>query len=306
MKPSVTPLRYPGGKTWLLGYVRKFIEFHKLESLTVIEPYAGSASISIGLLNNNIVDRAYLCEKDPLIVAFWNAILKHNDELVESLRLLEVSLDTWHSFKKYLSREAAEKFNIQDLALAFLFYNRANFSGIINAGPLGGKKQISQYKIDCRFNKERLVKKIKKLGEFTDRIQVVLGDGVQFMKSTLSSSDIDNLFFYVDPPYYNAGKVLYRHYFTEKDHTDLSDFLKSLDSPWLLSYDDSEIIKSLYRANTTSPVYTDYQSGHFKKGVKELLISNRLIPPFSPEVSYDKQASKNKLSVIDKLECNII
>jgi DNA adenine methylase len=76
MKPTPTPLRYPGGKAWLRNYVESFIHFNKLEVDTLIEPYAGSAAISIGLLQGGIVKQAYLSETDPLIVAFWKAALE--------------------------------------------------------------------------------------------------------------------------------------------------------------------------------------------------------------------------------------
>ena len=56
MNPLVTPLRYPGGKASLVDYVEKFIESNKISVDTLIEPYAGSAAVSIGLLNKNIIN----------------------------------------------------------------------------------------------------------------------------------------------------------------------------------------------------------------------------------------------------------
>ena len=283
MKPSVTPLRYPGGKTWLSSYVKKFLEFHKMTRATVVEPFAGSASISINLLKTNLAEEAYICEKDPLIAAFWNAVFSFNDELVGMIQSIEVSMETWHSFRKYLSDDAANKYSILDMALAFIFYNRTNYSGIIKAGPLGGKQQKSGYKIDCRFNKERIIRKIAELSKFSYRMHVILGDGTQIMKEIADSQKSDRLFFYVDPPYYNSGKILYRNYFGEREHVQLAESLKSLESPWLLSYDDSDFIRGLYEKSEGQPVFTDYQAGYLKRGVKELLFSNKIIPPMTPK-----------------------
>jgi hypothetical protein len=46
----------------------------------------------------------------------------------------------------------------RDIAVKCLFLNRTTFSGILHgrAGPMGGRKQQSDYKIDCRFNKDGL------------------------------------------------------------------------------------------------------------------------------------------------------
>lgn len=288
MKPSVTPLRYPGGKTWLLGYVKEFLEFHKLEPRVVVEPYAGSASISVGLLRVGLVHEAYISEKDPLIVAFWNAVLENNDELVEYVSTLEISMDMWFSSRKYLSYDSAEKYGTIELAGAFLFFNRTNYSGIIKGGPLGGKKQESPYKLDCRFNRKRIIERIRNLQSLEGRLHVSERDGIDFMKKmTLTGSE--EMIFYIDPPYYEAGRNLYRYYFTDKEHEELSAFLTTLELPWLLSYDDAEFIRALYKKKTKIPVYTDYQSGYLKKDVRELLISNYIIPPIAPKTSIKSQ-----------------
>ena len=297
MKPTVTPLRYPGGKTWLFEYVKEFLHFHELESKIVVEPYAGSASISVGLLRGNLMKEAYIGEKDPIIVSFWNAVLTRNDELVEYISTLEVTMETWFALKKYLSPTSTTNYDIVEVAGAFLFYNRTNYSGIIKGGPLGGKKQLSPYKLDCRFNKERIIERIRGLKGLYGRLHIVESDGLVFMQE-MSSKFPEDSFFYVDPPYYGAGKDLYRFYFTDMEHESLSDFLTNLDPPWLLSYDNAEFIRNLYQMRTKFPVYTDYQSGHLKREVKELLISNRIIPPIAPKISHDTQACSAKKETI--------
>ncbi len=288
MKPSVTPLRYPGGKTWLLDYVKEFLKFHRLEPIALVEPYAGSASISIGLLRVGLVQEAFISEKDPLIVAFWNAVLENNDELIEYVSTLEISMDTWFSSKKYLSYDSAEKYSTIELAGAFLFFNRTNYSGIIKGGPLGGKRQESSYKLDCRFNRKRIMEKIRNLQGLEGRLHVSESDGIDFMEK-MAMNGPEEMIFYIDPPYYGAGKNLYRYYFTDKEHEELSAFLTTLELPWLLSYDDAEFIKALYKKKTKFPVYTDYQSGYLKKDVKELLISNYIIPPIAPKTLIESQ-----------------
>lgn len=286
MKPSVTPLRYPGGKSRLLGYVEKFLKSNGISPDCVCEPYAGAASISVGLLQRGTVGSAHICEKDPLIFAYWSAIKYHFDDFVESINAVEISMETWFTFKKYLSDDADKKFNVTELALAFLFYNRTNYSGIIKGGPLGGKSQKSPYKLGCRFNKSAIIEKLVSLNRIAENIQVIRGDGLEFMKEESANSSCKEIFFYVDPPFYKAGKDLYREFFKDEDHIKLANFLADLESPWLLSYDDSEFIRNLYKEKRNAKIYTDYQANFLKKSESELLFSNRVIPPGSTVVNF--------------------
>ncbi len=292
MKPSVTPLRYPGGKAWLIPYVKRFIEYHKIPAGIVVEPFAGSASITVGLLRSNLMRTGIICEKDPLIVAFWESVLKHNEELCQSVSNLNVNMETWWNFKKYLDPSSTHKFSSVDLATAFIFYNRTNYSGIIKAGPIGGKSQLSKYNISCRFNKSRVIQRIRQIGLLRDRLIVVPGDGIKLIKKYSDIEGSEDLFFYIDPPYYRAGKVLYRDYFSNSDHNELANAVRSLKSPWLISYDESDFIRGLYLGAQSDLVYTDYQAGHLRRGVREMLFSNRKIPP--PEETAEKNKSESK------------
>lgn len=287
MKPTVTPLRYPGGKTWLLPYINDFLKFHKIQLGTIVEPFAGSASVSIGLLRSGMADKAVFCEKDPLVVSFWRSVLYHSENFVDAIKNLNISMDTWYDFKKYLTKDGPTKYNDLELGLAFLFYNRTNYSGIINAGPIGGKRQLSKYSIKCRFNPDRIIKKVNQLSFLRDRIEIIHGDGREYLRKFIKIQD-DNIFFYVDPPYYDAGKVLYRNFFNAEDHVQLEEILTNIESPWLASYDDADFIRELYKSSRSKYVYTDYQAGNLKRGMRELLFSNRKIPPIATEVKIDK------------------
>ncbi|PYB67477.1 DNA methyltransferase [Thermoplasma sp. Kam2015] len=279
MKPTVTPLRYPGGKTWILPYVERFLTFHNIKLGTIFEPFGGSASVSIGILKDGFADHAVICEKDPVIVAFWKSILFHNQEFIDAVRSLDISMETWYNFKKYLEEDAYTKYDTIEIGLAFLFYNRVNYSGIIKAGPIGGKRQISKYSLNCRFNVDRIIKKINDIGKFSDRITIREDDGIELIRKFNIEEYRDRSFFYIDPPYYNAGKVLYRNYFTDKEHKDLADAVVKLKVPWLVSYDDSNFIYNLYKNEMHDYIFTDYQAGNLKRGIRELLISNLKIPP---------------------------
>ena len=60
------PLRYPGAKSKLFTYVKKLLEVEGLRGCTFYEPFAGSATLSLQLLEDGIIDNAIINEKDPL------------------------------------------------------------------------------------------------------------------------------------------------------------------------------------------------------------------------------------------------
>ena len=279
MRSSLIPLRYPGGKASLLNYIEKFITSNKISVQAILEPYAGSAAISIGLLSKGTISKAYINDSDQMIFAFWKTVMNNNKELIEMIDSLEVNLDAWFCYRKYLVDKPLTKFNEKDVAMAFLFLNRTSYSGIVKAGPLGGKRQQSRYKIDCRFNKENLKKKIKSIEALSPKVKVFNMDGIQFMKEIIRENE--DVFIYADPPYYNVGKLLYNQYFDDSKHNQLADYLKQVEEqPWLLSYNANKFIMNLYSDQKMVPIYLDYHTGPYRRNIMEYLFSNRVIPPF--------------------------
>ncbi|WP_243122397.1 hypothetical protein [Clostridium septicum] len=61
--------------------------------------------------------------------------------------------------KAKVIQENKENESLLSLGFSTLFLNRTNRSGIIKAGVIGGKEQNGNYKLDCRFNKEEIIKK---------------------------------------------------------------------------------------------------------------------------------------------------
>jgi len=107
----------------------------------------------------------------------------------------------------------------------------------------------------------------------------------------LLSSPGDDVFIYLDPPYFvnsgfDDGSSLYRHNFTIKDHKKLAEKVLACKHKILLSYDDDEdgYIRSLY----SDPIFNIYkeewtycgtssaksQKNNKKKIGKELIITN--------------------------------
>lgn len=276
----LSPLRYPGGKALLAAYISGVIEENYLSGCTFYEPYAGGASVSLELLRLGFIADAVLVERDPLVFAFWWSVLHETDALCAAIEACPVTLDTWQGLQP--TRAVMDPYNcdfsLLQLGVAGLFFNRTNFSGIIGAGPIGGESQKSAYKIDCRFNKEKLVRQIKAVARFADRISIHFDDAIRFLQRHAEQLSTGFSFTYIDPPYYLQGKKLYRHSYIDDDHVALAQFIRMQAYPWVLSYDDHPRIRELYADNQMQPIYLDYKVKS-NRTVQELVISNLVIPP---------------------------
>lgn len=275
----MSPLRYPGGKARLAAYISGVIEENYLNGCTFYEPFAGGASVSLELLRLGFISNAVLVEKDPLVYAFWSCVFNQTDALCAAVDACPVSMETWIQLQptREITDPADRRYTLLQLGMAGLFFNRTNFSGIIGAGPIGGENQTSEYKIDCRFNKEKITRQIRAAADFAERVSIHWGDAISFMQRTAESLATGFSFVYVDPPYYHQGPKLYRHHYEDADHAELAAFLQQQGYPWLLSYDDHPRIRELYANNTVQPIYLDYNVKS-SRTAQELAISNLVIP----------------------------
>lgn len=268
-----SPLRYPGSKSRLVDYFSAVVKNNLLLGSCFYEVYAGGGSISLGLLEKELVSHATLVELDPLVYAFWRSVKDNPEGLCKKLQAVEVSLKTWKNYQKYLAPDALDRFDTLDLGLAGLFFNRTNFSGIIGAGPIGGMNQNSDYKLDCRFNKERLAGQILSVAALKNRFSVVNADAISFLTRREQSLNGEHCLVYLDPPYYKQGRKLYRYNYAHEQHKRLADFITQKTYPWIVSYDPHPKIKEFFAGQKIKTVSLDYAVKQSRKA-KELLISN--------------------------------
>lgn len=152
------------------------------------------------------------------------------------------------------------------------FLNRTNVSGIINGGPIGGKKQLGKYKIDCRFNKVALIEKIRKISSYKDRIILNNLDANDFIKQELPKYNSKSTFIFFDPPYYAQGKNLYLSFVYKNSHKELANNILSLsDYKWITTYDIEDKILELYKDKSKAYTYSLLYSVRNKRRAKEYL-----------------------------------
>lgn len=262
-----SPLRYPGGKATLAGFFETTINALGLDKPTYIEPYAGGAGAGLELLLKGVVGTVVINDLDPAIHACWKAMVKDSDAFLKLLERTPLTVDEWKKQREVYRRR--HEWEVDPLALGFatFYLNRTSRSGVLGAGVIGGFGQAGAYKIDARYNKDVLRARIERLAELSGKIRVTMQDGAARLREYLPK---ENVFAYVDPPYVEKGSSLYMSAFQENDHVTLATVLNGhANTNWVLTYDVSELIQSLYKTRNVSEFRLLY-SAHLR-GAKDKL-----------------------------------
>lgn len=275
MNKFVSPLRYPGGKLKVVDYVKRLYEDNDLMDGTYIEPYAGGASVALTLLFCEYARRIRINDIDRSIYAFWYSVLNETEKLCRLVSDTPVNMDMWHALRKVqLHKQDAD---LLELGFSTFFLNRTNRSGILSGGVIGGKEQTGNFKIDARFNKEDLIRRIESIAEYADRIELTSMDAVELIKSIKMPSE--KTFCYLDPPYYVKGRDLYLNYYNDDDHKTIAQAIKKYKGQWIVSYDAVDFIRELYKGYRQKEYYLSYSAGNPAKGKEIVVYSDGLVIP---------------------------
>jgi len=270
MPTTYTPLRYPGGKTKLYHEIKPFL--HSVGSNPIyVEPFAGGAGLALKVLFCGDAQSIILNDIDENIYLFWQVCIHQTDALCRLIEDAELSISEWDKQRNIMKCQTS--YSDIERAFAFFYMNRCNRSGIIKGGPIGGRNQEGKYKIDARFNKQGLIKKVKNIGSKRDNISVYCMDGKHFLEEICTNLP-RNILINIDPPYVNKGPELYQNSFSRKDHIDLCDTIKGLDHNWIVTYDADNLIKTLYDGYSVKDIMLGYSAGSERKNGHEYLITN--------------------------------
>lgn len=266
-----SPLRYPGGKSCLKPLISRLIKDNRLERCHYVEPYAGGCGLALALLFEGFVSDIHINDIDPSVWCFWHSVLEHNAELIEKIRTTEVNVSEWRRQREI--QLAEDRSNPVTLGFAAFFLNRTNRSGIVKgAGVIGGLEQKGNYKIDCRFNKDELIRRIKRINKYRSRIHLTNQDAIDFMSESESLPAKSLLC--IDPPYFNKGSSLYTSFYNPEDHAKVADAVLGLKHPWVVTYDDADQIRGLYKGRRQFIFDINY-SLQTKRVGTELLIASK-------------------------------
>jgi len=287
MARATSPLRYPGGKTSMLDLTAEILRLNGLEQGHYVEPYAGGCGLALALLYGGHVSDIHINDVDPSIWAFWHCVLEETEALLSLVERTPVTIDEW--LKQRDIHRAQDQSDTLALGFSAFFLNRTNRSGIIkHAGVIGGLSQTGNYKLDCRFNREDLIRRISRVNKYKDRIHLTNMDALEFL-SDCDLSLPENSVLFIDPPYYNKGADLYTSFYNPSDHAELAAAVLKLRWPWVVTYDDTSAIRELYKTRRQFSFDINYSIQNKRVGT-ELLVASKALR--LPDVTRERQVNR--------------
>lgn len=276
-----SPLRYPGAKWRLEPFFYELLRRNKLFDANYVEPYAGGGSLAIALLLRGAISEIHLNDLDRGVYGFWHSIVHHSLEFKHRVRRTPLSIPQWLKQREtYRARNSADLF---DVGFAAFYMNRTNRSGILDGGVIGGLNQRGSYKMDCRFNRTELARRIDQISRFRSQIHVSRHDAGKWLTrlgTTLSARSL----VYLDPPYFHKARDLYMNWYQPDDHATVAKTVTTaLSTPWVVSYDDVPEVRRLYRASRRRGYLQRYSVATPRRGQEIFFFSPALaIPKMEP------------------------
>jgi DNA adenine methylase len=224
--PLRPPLKWAGGKRWLVPHVRRLWDGH--ERRRFVEPFCGGLAVVLGLQPK----RALLNDVNPHLVEFY----RHLGRGFTISLPMENAAETYYTYRKrFNALLAAGHTRTAEAASLFYYLNRTGFNGL------------------CRFNSR---------GEFNvpfgsyARIAYVRDFSPYrsvFSRWAFSSLDFETLrlkpgdFVYADPPYDVPFTQYARKQFSWDDQVRAAEWLAGHKGPVVLSNQATTRVVALYR-----------------------------------------------------------
>lgn len=238
----LSPFRYPGGKTWLIPEVRKWLIAAKHTPSVLVEPFCGGAIAGLTVAAESLASKVALCELDEDVAAVWSTIFDGSDQDVRWLREritnFEVNLNN--------VREIIDSKPTTDRTRAFrtIVKNRMQRGGIMSEGAGLVKTGENGKGLLSRWYPETLAERLDAIRTLRKKITFSCEDAFAVIERYASDKDA---FFFIDPPYTaggkNAGTRLYTH--SEVDHEWLFATMSAVDGAVMMTYDDSPEVRDM-------------------------------------------------------------
>jgi DNA adenine methylase len=228
MADLTPPLKWAGGKRWLVPHLRSYWQPHS--KMRLVEPFCGGLAISLGLLPK----QALLNDANVHLINFYKW-------LQQGLSLTFTSnlnnSDTFYNFRDRFNEFVdANNYNTEESAQIFYYLNRTCFNGLCRFNKRGkfnvpfGKYANIEY---MDTHKAHKYKSLLANWTFTS------GD---FSKIKLTEND----FVYADPPYDVQFTQYSQDGFDWDDQVRLVQWLSKHDGPVMISNQATDRIMTLY------------------------------------------------------------
>ena len=235
--PQRSLFRYPGGKTWLIPQVRKWLNICGGNNIHLIEPFAGSGIVTLTAVMEGLVGRATMIEIDPDVAAVWRAVLGRS-----GATLARQIQDFDFNAISAMAIINGQPTNIRERAFQTIVKNRvrrngilADGAGILRDGEAGGG-------LNSRWYPETIADRIMEIVRHKDGITFTQGDGIRVLRKYATEN---NCIFFIDPPYASVGERLYNYFYI--DHEKLFSIAERLRGNFLMTYNKTGDVQALVR-----------------------------------------------------------
>jgi DNA adenine methylase len=277
---KLSPFRYPGGKTWFVPYIRQWLSpavrdrYHltPIHPVHFIEPFLGGGSISLTVASERLVAHITMVELDIDVSSAWQTVLNAADGEWLAREILSYNL-TIENVESLMNETPA---TVRRRAFQTIIKNRVNRGGILAPGAGLLKRGENGKGIRSRWYPDTLARRIHHIISIRDRITFIHGDGLEVLATHVNDP---NAVFFIDPPYTagengkRAGKRLYTC--NELDHERLFDLASYIQGDFLMTYDDSDEVRSLAARYGLDIRLLPMNNTHHAK-MSELLIGRNL------------------------------
>jgi DNA adenine methylase len=250
MNKNKSPLRYPGGKTRAIKILDKYIETYFKGRKRVLSPFFGGGSFEIYLqgkgyevLGNDLFKPLY---------EFWSSAQENPRKLAETVKsMMPITKEKFGSLRNAAIITAA----------AYYCINRCSFSGSTFCGGYSSQAAVG------RLNDSSL-ETLKRVD--LSRIVFSNKDCIAFLKENEENA---NTFIYADPPYYIESYIYGKDGDLHEafDHKAFALYLKTR-ADWILSYNDCEYIRELYKDCTIIKEVWSYGMNASKKSSEIIIL----------------------------------
>ncbi|MGO9864317.1 MAG: DNA adenine methylase [Terriglobales bacterium] len=267
--PQRTPLRYPGGKTWLIPHVRAWLRSLPKRPKIFIEPFVGGGIVSLTIAFEDLADHVVMVELDHSVAALWKTMLSDDNEWLAN-RVIDFDI-TIENVRNELAKKPKHE---RDLAFQTLLRNRTNHGGILAPGSGVLKYGENGKGIRSRWYPQTLWKRIRNIASVKEKISFIEGDGVEVINQQARHQ---TSVFFIDPPYTAAGKRagsrLYTH--CELDHRELFRQCEKIKGDFLMTYDSAGEVVTMAHAHGFIVDTVSMKNTHHST-MKELIIGRDL------------------------------
>ena len=274
-KLAKSPLRYPGGKSRALKQILPLIPLNISEFR---EPFVGGGSVffAIRSLFQSRIKSYWINDLNYDLYCFWKQVRDHGPSLVEALAEIHATTTDGRTLFKELTKTKDELNRNRELlcefqrAVRFFVLNRITFSGVVDSGG------YSQSAYERRFT-ESSIERVKHICPYLSDVKITNGDYTEALFQ--AGGDV---FIFLDPPYWKATESKLYGVRGELhaifDHAQFAEDMRKCPHKWLITYDDSPVIRELFdfadiQEWTLQYGMNNYRKENAAKG-KELFIKN--------------------------------